>query len=288
MHSHTIKARTFLALAGLAFAAVSPLHSAMTYTDGDLLLGFRATGGTGANNNIIVNLGTASQFTNLAPGQSIVLDTEIGNLKAELDAYFSANWQTRVEMLWSVSGVQKAAGNGFVSNTMFATNAQTGTLQLGLQNSTAWTRPNAFGAGTPALKIQAFGERFKLGDGDGTPTGSVESTNSAVTLIQQANGINSYTSFMPNGANTTGATAFAYFGGAAGIEGNFGTGTGGVILDFYTVAPGSGAAAYEGTFSIDNNANVTFTAAVPEPSSIAALLAGFAVLGGIRRRKARP
>src|SRR5215207_6853970 len=170
MQTQTSAARTILAFAGLALAAPAG-HSALNYTDGDLLLAFRASGGTGSASNYVVNLGTAVAFTNLAPGAVLQLDTELGNIKADLDALYGATWQTRADFFWSVSGVQKTAGDGFAINTMFATNSQTGTLTIGIQGSTAWTRPNAFTAGAPAGKLQAFGERFKLGDGDASPTG---------------------------------------------------------------------------------------------------------------------
>ena len=287
MQTHSFLARAILASAGLLLAAET--HAALNYSDGDLLLAFRATGGTGANTNVVVNLGNASAFANLAPGATFVLDTEFGNLKADLDFYFGLSWQSRVDLLWSVSGVQKFAGNGFVGNTSFATNTQIGTVTLGLQNSAAWTRPaNSFESNPFTNKIKSFGDRFALGDGDASPTGSTESTNGSEILIQPANGINSYTSFMPGGLNTTGATAFSRFGGATGIEGNFGSGTAGAVLDLYEAGNGSGNAAFEGTFSIANNGTVTFTSAVPEPSSVAVLCAGTAVLGCLRRRKFNP
>lgn len=280
--------RILLGLAGTMLVGPTTADAAVSYADGDLLLSFRATGGTGGDVSYVVNLGGATQFTNLAPGAVLQLDTEIGNIKADLDALYGASWQTRIDFLWSVSGVQRFAGNGWpTNNTMFATNMQTGPITLGLQNSAAWERLSAGGAGTYALKIQAFGERFALGDGDGgTATGNVESTNSAFALTQPAGTINSYRSFMPGGINTQGLTAFSYFGGATSIEGSFANGTSGVALDLYTLQTGSSGSpgTFEGTFSIDNNATVTFTAAVPEPSSALALALGATVLGCIRRR----
>jgi len=276
-----------LALTGAFIAVSSVSQAALNYSDGDLLLAFRATGGQGAATDYIVNLGSAATFVDAV--STIVLDTEIGNILADLNAEFtlgSVDWFERGDFLWSISGVQKAAGNGFATNTIFATRTQTGTLTLGSQSSTAWTRFSLGASGAPSLKVQSMGTQFALGDGDGTvTTGSTESTNSAFALIQPTSATNSYRSFMPGGSNTTGATAFGYFGGATGIEGSFASGTSGVILDLYQVAPGSGASAFEGTFSIDNNAVVTFTPAIPEPSSVMALGLGVAVLGAVRRRR---
>jgi hypothetical protein len=274
-----------MALTGAFLAVSSVSEAALNYSDGDLLLAFRASGGAGAATDYIVNLGSASTYVNAVT--TLVLDTEIGNIKADLDAIFGANWQTRVDFLWSVSGVQKISNGEYTANTMFASRTQNSPLTLGQKSSTAWARPSISGATIPAGKIQGMGTTFALGDGDGTSTGSTESTNSAFALIQPTSAINSYRSYMPDGINTNLSTAFSYFGGATGIEGNFGGGTSGVVLDFYTVATASGSppATFEGTFSIDNNAVVTFTP-VPEPSSMMALGLGVAVLGAFRRRRA--
>jgi hypothetical protein len=282
-----IKPFTMSLLLGLASCLlIAPTRASLTYNDGDLLLGFRATGGTGGATDYLVNLGQAQLFTNAT--SPIVLGTaQLGNLKADLDVWFSATWQTRVDMLWSVSGVYKFAGAGFLANTMFATNAHVSNVTLGLQDSAAWARPTSFGAGGPAGKIQSMSTTFALGNGGGSPTGATESTNSAFALIQPQANVNSYRAMMPNGSAVTGAAAYNWFGGSTGIEGNFGNGTGGVVLDFYSVQPGtSGTGDFEGTFTINNNATVTFTPAIPEPASMAAIAGGIAVLATIRRRRA--
>ena len=43
--------------------------------------------------------------------------------------------------------------------------------------------------------------------------------------------------FQPGGINTTTLSAFSYFNVAGGIEGNFGNGTRGSVLDFYKLEP---------------------------------------------------
>jgi hypothetical protein len=274
----------WLALAGLALALPPVSHATLNYQDGDLLLAFRATGGVGANTDYIVNVGSAAMFVNAT--DLIVLDLEIGNILADLNSLYTTDWDTRGDVLWSLSGVQKVAGNGFPTNTMFATNLHTGPLTLGTQGSTAWARPSAFGAGAVALKIQSMGTEFARGDFDGTPSGTNESTNSLVALLQPVSAANSYRSFMPGGVNTDGSSAFGYFLSATGIEGNFAAGTSGVALDLYRIEPGSGASVFEGNFTLSDNATVTFTpTGVPEPSSLTALGLGVAVLGAVRRRQ---
>ena len=283
MKKNTNGTSAMLALACAALFASTNANATLAYNDGDLILGFRATGGTGASTDYLVNLGSDSSF--LTGSSQLTLN--VGNIAADLSSIFGAGWKTRSDLFWSVSGVQKFAGNTLPNNSMFATNAETTIGALGTQNSTAWPRVSSFGAGTPALKIQSMATKFTLGTtGAISGTDQIESTNSAFALIQPTSQTNSFASFMPNGINTTGASAYGYFNGTTGIEGNFGSGTAGTVLDLYSLTPGSGASSFIGNFSINDSAQVTYTpTGVPEPTSIAILGAGAAMLGMVRRRR---
>lgn len=271
--------RMFSALAGALLVCSNQSEAALNYNDGDLFLSFRATGGTGATVDYMVNLGSFTTFRDAT--SVLVLDTEIGNLLADLNGQYGL-WQNRADVYWSVSGVQRFAGQGFATNhTMFATAAHTSNLSLGLQDSTAWSRGTSFTLQTPSGSIKAMGDAFAQGNGVNVDT--VQSSNVPLGLIQPTANPNSFASKITNG----GTTAFGYFTSSTGIEGNFGNGTGGSVLDLYTVAIGTAGAAgeFEGTFSINNNATVTFTPAIPEPASFAALAGGLAVLASVRRRR---
>ena len=109
-----------LAMAG-AFALISnPADAAIVYADGDLILGFRATGGQGASTDYLIDLGSAASIINSAGPITFA----IGNIGGDLTTIFGS-WSTRGDVFWSVSGVQKIAGNGFANNTMFATRSDT-------------------------------------------------------------------------------------------------------------------------------------------------------------------
>ena len=244
----------FLRCAAATLALFAPLvHAGLPFNDGDVLLSFRASGGDGSSTCYLVRLGSAMLFTG-ATGQFTV---NLGNIKTDLEATYGVDWKTRDDVFWSVCGVQKAAGNGFSTNTMFATRAETAP---GTQ-STAWTRPSTFAAGGPAGRIQSMAsvQGSPTGYGAGTTANQVISTNNAAALLQATNADNSYSSYQPGGSNTTGSTAFGYFASATAIEGTFANGTAGSVLDFYTVAPGSGLAALAGAFRLDNNGNLTFS-----------------------------
>jgi hypothetical protein len=232
-----------------------------------------------------VNLGSASTFLSLAPGSSLPLS--IGNIDADLDNLFGPTWDTRADVLWSVSGVQKSGGLGLPNNTMFATNNNPLSVVLGSQNSTAWPRPSSFGAGAPAGKIQSMSLKFAQGTtGAISGTDQIESSTAGVFALFQPGGQNnSFISYMPGGINTTGTSTYSLFNDAGGIEGSFGSGAAGSVLDLFDIRPGTGDSGFAGNFSINSGANVTFTSAVPEPASALMLCAGMGSLAFIRRRQ---
>ena len=281
MTNKSMSVAAFLALAGTAALLPSNSTAAIIYTDGDLLLGFRATGGQGGSTDYLVNLGSASSIVNsLTP-----ITFSLGNIGADLSTIFGS-WSTRADVLWSVSGVQKIAGNGFVNNTMFATRSDAVDGPLGTNTTTPWTRPSSFGAGAPAGKVQGLGQKYGLGTTGATAADQIESANASGALIQPTSQANSYASYQPGGPNTTGSTAFGSFADASGIEGNFSQGAAFSVLDLYTVVPGSGAAAFAGNVTITNSAGLTFIpAGIPEPSAAVALTLGGMVLASLRRRR---
>ena len=240
------------ALAALALL-VPAAQAALPYNDGDVLLAFRATGGDGGTTCYLVRLGSATLFTG-ASGQFTV---NVGNIKTDLENTYGVDWKTRGDVFWSVSGAQKIAGNGFPGNTMFATRAE---LTPGTQ-STPWIRPSSFAAGAPAGKMQSM--TGALGSASGYAAGAtadqVISTSNAAGLLQATSASNSYSSYQPGGANTTGAAAYGYFATATGIEGTFAGGTAGSVLDFYKVEPGTGGAVLAGAFRLDDNGNLSFS-----------------------------
>jgi hypothetical protein len=231
--------------------AASPTAQAqLAYTDGDVLLCFRATLGEGGSTGYLVNLGPVTQFVNAAGQINVDLG---GSIVTDLETIFGVDWKTRGDVLWSVSGVQKVAGNGFPNNTMFASKLE---FEPGTQ-SIPWTKPSSFGAGTPVLKVQSVGLRYSTGT---TSDGGIQdvSPNNLKALIQTNSSANSYRSHQPGGLNTTGNSAYSYFIGAEGIENSFANGTQFSVLDFYSLAPGSGNADLVGGFRMNDDGTLTF------------------------------
>ncbi len=242
-----------LAFAAMAIAAPAVSH-ALTYTDGDLILGFRATGGQGGTQCYEVNLGSATQFVGVSAAFTVATG---GNIAADLEAVFGADWKTRGDVFWSVSGTQYTAGNGFTNRTMFASKAE---VTAGTQ-STPWARSTTSTQATPAGKMQALGLQYANGTQAGTP-GQTESTNSTTALIQDNGKQNSYAEHMPGGLQSTGGSAYAYFvSGGLGIENTFANGTSSSVLDLYHIATGTNGlpAVFLGAFRLNDSGVLTFT-----------------------------
>jgi hypothetical protein len=281
----TTKSHNVAGLLAIACAlALTPdsAKAAIVYTDGDLILGFRATGGLGASTDYLIDLGSAASFLALAANSQVNLS--LGPIGTDLVALYGANWSSRVDLFWSLSGVQKIAGNGFANNTMFATRSDSVDALPGpLTNTTVpWTRPSSFGAGAPAGKMLSLGQKYGNGTtGTVVGTDQIESTNVPGALIQPISQVNSYNSFQST-------LAFGLFSDANGIEGNFGSSSS-AVLDLYRLDAGSGPSTFIGSLAISNAGQVTATGAgfvpTPEPSVALSVAFGGAVLGAMRRRR---
>jgi len=242
--------RTLFAL-GMVLGIAGATPAARADLDGHVFLCFRATAGDGGNTDYLVDLGLATQFTGAAgPIVSVQLGGQILN---DLQNTYGADWHTRSDVRWSVSGVQKASGNGFVANTMFATKAEDfpGTQSLPIQ------RPSSFSAGTPAGKMQAMSTRYAQGATTAGGTQTVSADN-PLALFEANTITSSYTAYQPGGVGTVGATAFAYFDATLGIENNFANGEELSVLDLYKVVPGAGDSELVGFFRMNADGTLTF------------------------------
>lgn len=92
---------------GLCALAVSALATGphldaqqVIYEPGDLLMGFRATSGTGSEQTILFNLGSSVAFRD-NPDQGIVF-----NLNSLLSATYGLNWFDRADLHFGVAGVR--------------------------------------------------------------------------------------------------------------------------------------------------------------------------------------
>jgi hypothetical protein len=240
------------AVTSLGLASFKANAASLSYSDGDVLLGFYATGGTGATSTYVVDIGQASQFLS----RTTPLQLSLGNIGADLVATYGADWNTRADLYWGFFGATDlgAVGSDPVY-TLYASNNQAKAYAAGSGNTQS----------QPANKINAAGVAF----GSNYPSSTA---NSNFAVVEGTGDPNSFASFQ----NST-TQSFSYFQNAMG---NFGSGTAATPLEFYRMFPGSVAVRNTtdlGKFTINDSGVVTFTP-VPEPSTCAILTVGLAAL----------
>jgi len=258
------KIAAFLVLTGglmapAAFAQVTPL----TYTDGDLFLGFRAKtataqsgdntlDNTGTTKDYLINIGPATAFLNATSSFTVTT----GDVQADLGAAFGPGWRTRSNVYWGVAGTKSS------DITLYASKAQG---VAGVVNQTGYDRGSATAQGTPRNKINSLKGAYTFLVG--VPNNST--ANNPKGLIQNTSDTNSWASFQPDGISAgTPSGSFSYFGQT--LEGNFRNGTKGSVIELYQALTGTGDATLIGLFTIDDSGAVTFAPASRTPNAAVA------------------
>ena len=281
MRNNRIKTLVVALIALTITTSLSKAQSAVTYAQGDFLLGFRATGGTGAASNVLVDIGPGSSFLN--SGTPVTFN--LSNLGTTLNGVFGSNWNTRADVFWSVAGADAVS-----NSTIYITAPE----PVGGDEATPWT-----GLGTSSQT----GVKTKINTEGGLPntsgynfyTGNTNPFGAGPAVIEGQTDNNSYGSYMPGGttSNSGPAPGISYAQFSPTIEGNFANGTSGVTLDLtkLTSATVVGTPGLDlGDFTISNNGILTWTPdsfeAIPEPSTYSLIILAF--LGGallhLRRR----
>ena len=267
------------AIAGTVIGGLSATAQVVTYSQGDLLVGFRASGGTGASTTFVYNIGSSTGFRD-NPDQG-----SLANIGTQLAATYGNDWYTRSDVSWGVIGVHNNANpqfdtsvvNGDPVSTIYASKTSTG-----FGTSTAWGSTSAFSRAavvSAATQVVSFAH-----------TGS--KVNGTFAFQDAAQGTDGFGAFVQTSANndwafyTSGSTDFTIFTG--GIEGTFNTGEDFAYLDVYRIlstVTGAvptgvrGVGSYETTIYIDSTGQLfAGTSSIPEPSAFGAI-AGLAVIG---------
>lgn len=262
---------TMLVVAGISVAAL-PANAA-TFVAGDLLLGFRATGGTGSTSNLVVNLGQADTvYRDATSGIASIAD-----LGAILTSTYGSDWATRSDLSWGVVGVRSASSlnstvDGDPQRTNYLSIAQSA-YAPGTQQSAAPTIGTGTARGDVATAINDLGLAYAAASG-------------TTFAVLNASTANSWTDQVVTDNN------FAY---GASVEASSVNGIDATGLDLYRILHTTtganpsgtiGTGSYEGTFTISSSGVVGYSVgAVPEPSR--ALLAACG-LGGLLLRRRRP
>lgn len=231
-----------VAVIGAIALAQSVSASTLSYTDSpaDILVGFRATSGTGSSSDYIINIGSVGSLTS----------GETWSIGSDLSSTFGSTWSGSSTVLWGI------AGESGDDNTVYAS------------NSTSSVYHNAFNIGSTQTDISNVGSSY------GQSTGNAVN---AAGLIQAKTDGNSWASY--NFGSNSSVGNFEYF---TTLEG-----TTSQTLTLWAVAQGNTSASTQvGTFAIDSTGTITFTSAVPEPTTYALLaLGGFVLLMSVNRRR---
>jgi len=262
-------------LATVALLAASALAAHAQINNGDVVVGFRT--GTTSNNNLEIDAGNASSLvsTAISDGGTVVL----GNFNAALNA-LSATWTTGTTtatgaLNWGAVGTLPAVDGSFQT---FASSKWTTAGTFGTQNTTAYAPVSALGTANTKTQnvytgfnsvnnLATFGTSITISGSNGN-SWAANGTNTGTTFAgQYSNSV--FSNLAKPLASQTYAASDLY--NLVGLS-----------ADGLTPA----SVSFLGTFSLSNSGVLSFTAAIPEPSTYAAIL-GVATLGfaALRRRK---
>ena len=243
----SIKVLASLVAACMALSASQAMATVVSYSDGDLFLGFRATDRT---QDYLINIGQPSQL-----GSSFTFSLDL----TDLTTVFGSDWFSRIDpntgtnaVLFGIVGGRLVTGGGDIANTLYASNP----------NGAAWPRrSNAAQSGTTSL-TDSLGSTYD---------GNNSTPNTINAIIQNISQANCWASFQPGG-NNSGGVSFQTWNPT--IEG-----TPGQVLGIDRIIPSSsgGPSQLIATISFDQNGLVTVTA-VPEPSTVASIAIGAGLL----------
>ncbi len=203
-----------LATASAAFAATTtdPLEA------GDIVVGFYTDSGTGATQNLIVNLGS---YTRLEANDGATLAFDAG-IVADLAATYGPDWNSRTDLFWTVAGTLYATSvNGLTRNTVFAASPRAAAddapvpIASGSDSTLAAVR----------LHIQAIGITYNVYD---------TTANSAVAVLVEGGNPDSFQARQ----QTSNAPQFG--------PANANPVAGARVSDFYGLVPTSGGVAPTG------------------------------------------
>ena len=230
-----------LALAGLT----GSVHAQVAAAYGDLILGFRATSGTGQNVNLEVDLGSITLYSSAT---STITISKLA--AADISSIYGPNWATRTDLYWGIVGTtsRTATGpGGQPVDTLWATKPE---ATAGTQNTIPWARGSASAQSVGAAAIEPL-----FINAPGSLNGHVVTTNSTNSAAINATLSGSYSN---QDVVVQAGESFAYFNPTVDNTTNFGS-VSYRVSDLYELRPGSGNGTYLGSFGLTAAGTLTFS-----------------------------
>lgn len=282
MHIKSKHFLTMLIVAGIS-AVAFPVNAA-TITAGDLIFGFRVTGGTGAGFDLLVKADGTATGGNATIFRDATGSVTAVNAGTELSNLYGSNWHTRSDLSWGVVGVRSATSDalGSVTNNYVPGRSPfVGAAATAPGVSTGYNfTSNPNDVDVPSNFINTIRSNFLGGTELTGPAGAVQLSSSAS---------GSWTDLMVTSQTNFGLGGIGETSNGSGIDATY--------LDLYQIlknnsglpsdiqSSANGASLFQGTFTIADTGVISFNpaAAVPEPSRV--LLAGLGLAGIFLRRR---
>lgn len=268
---------TLVALFAAIGSTASFAQTLVTYNPGDLVIGFQAKtpGSTGANQNFMLNIGSAAAYNN---GQMpLSMENPVANIGDQLSSIYGADWFARGDLNWGAIGMRQMItlygpttpvidGDGL--GVIYASKEATG-----IGESTPW---GAFARATAANTSTRVWSLLEGNVGGFDQATAIDGFDGYAAIVNSALD-NSWSSH-------NGDSGWSFNGFQGGVEGSLGQVGDFVYLDIYRVTPDGIAPDWVVTLALDSAGNVY---AVPEPSTYAALIGAAGLALVITRRVRR-
>jgi len=283
-----------LASAALFLAgAASRLSAQMTFTPGDIILGFQATGGDGSSNTYVYNLGAGTGFRDgTATGLIATIGTDLTNT-------FGLGWFNRSDLYWGIAGVRDPAAGGpntVVNGDAKATIYVSRIAAAGAGTSTPWvlaSGPTVISAATSVATMQ-FG--FNTTNGSDVITPETQRTptpgSNGRGTVQGTGDINNWSVFNPVGGPAFGNVL------TGGVQAPLGGSGAQTWLDLYRIMGRASAAATPntplgqgllvGSFSITAAGEINYQVSAPPTDPFASWADANGLTGADREFEADP
>jgi hypothetical protein len=283
-----------------ALAIVATQSASAQFANGDLIMSFQATGGTGADQTVVANLGAGYSFRNLNSNSLNVIN--IGSLLSDT---YGVNWFNRSDVYYSIIGNYAAGAspanpgglgapvvNGDARNTIYVGRSKTDNDPT-TYNAYSFAASALGGVGTTVQTYNAtVATALASTPAARIPTSTVNTIEDFTTPA--GNLLINFTAYSADfNQSFSNGTLFSingvdYQGGMTLQRQNRTDSTSGALSN-NIVIPGisAGTGSNEGMFAIRDNGQVDYIAAIPEPQTYALLALAAASLGAhvIRRRR---